>query len=176
MTNLWWVYQTPDTIEPVAGDDGIRWCSTHCSTGYGSAKLVLALKWFAEQKLATKPWQAQKIARGMMLRFSKKNAWPTEAVIKFQNAPKALGEWCFHFPRKPSVLRKHLSTGGDQNIGTFLKLVMARAFSLRGDLFLVSKTRKRILVWLSDWKLYAVHVRKWLRCSGWNCLTCWQNL
>ena len=36
------------------------------------------------------------------------------------------------------------TTGGDQNIGTFLKLVMARAFSLRGDLFLVSKTRKRI--------------------------------
>ena len=45
--------------------------------GYGSAKLALALKWFAEQKLATKPWQAQKIARGMMLRFSKKNVWPT---------------------------------------------------------------------------------------------------
>ena len=37
-----------------------------------------------------------------------------------------------------------LMPGGDQNIGTFLKLVMARAFSLRGDLFLVSKTKKGI--------------------------------
>jgi hypothetical protein len=42
------------------------------------------------------------------------------------------------------ISKKSNATGGDQNIGTFLKLAMARAFSLRGDLFLVSKTRKGI--------------------------------
>ena len=55
------------------------------SVGCGSAKLVLASKWFAERKLATKPWQTQKIARGMMIRFSKKAVWSKQALFKFQN-------------------------------------------------------------------------------------------
>ena len=67
------------------------------SVGCGSAKLVLASKWFAERKLATKPWQTQKIARGMMIRFFQEKRLTYVSTFQISKRTKNAWAWGLMF-------------------------------------------------------------------------------
>ena len=69
-------------------------------------QIGIGVKMICWAKTSYKTVTSTKNRSGDDASFFQENALPTWALFKFQNAPKTLGEWCFHFPRKPTDLSK----------------------------------------------------------------------